>query len=229
MPKNAPVSIMPSSATFTTPLRSENMPPIAPKVSGVAKTSINAIREALKTWSRLLVLDWSAATASPAPSTPAATAPQPTLPAPRETAHQHRPDDAPEREGRDREPAGEHAEHDPGDADGRGLAQARASQPYRVGRRGRHAEVTGRRARLSFRRAFQRYRIRTSAPTKRTTRPWMISVRFPVSWAGISLELSPCVVPYSNAPKRSAARPVPTAVFRPSSATAIPRNPIEEP
>ena len=36
MPKNAPVSIMPSSAMFTTPLRSEMMPPSAPKVSGVA-------------------------------------------------------------------------------------------------------------------------------------------------------------------------------------------------
>ena len=36
MPKNAPISIIPSRAMFTTPLRSENMPPSAPKVSGVA-------------------------------------------------------------------------------------------------------------------------------------------------------------------------------------------------
>ena len=32
-----------------------------------------------------------------------------------------------------------------------------------------------------------------------------------------------------SAPKRSAARPMPTAVFRPRSATAMPRNPIVEP
>ena len=35
-PKNAPVSIIPSRPMFTTPLRSENMPPIAAKMSGVA-------------------------------------------------------------------------------------------------------------------------------------------------------------------------------------------------
>ena len=36
MPKNAPVSIIPSRPMFTTPLRSEKMPPIAAKASGVA-------------------------------------------------------------------------------------------------------------------------------------------------------------------------------------------------
>ncbi len=36
MPKKHPISIIPSSAMFTTPLRSEIMPPSAPKVSGVA-------------------------------------------------------------------------------------------------------------------------------------------------------------------------------------------------
>ncbi len=35
-PKKAPISICPSRPMFTTPLRSENMPPIAAKVSGVA-------------------------------------------------------------------------------------------------------------------------------------------------------------------------------------------------
>ena len=38
--KNAPVSIIPSRPMFTTPLRSENMPPIAANVSGVAKANI---------------------------------------------------------------------------------------------------------------------------------------------------------------------------------------------
>ena len=71
---------------FTTPLRSENIPPSAPNVSGVAKTSIEAMIEALKTSFRLLVPDWRASTPRPAPSTPAATAPQPTFPTPRETA-----------------------------------------------------------------------------------------------------------------------------------------------
>ena len=35
-PKKAPISICPSRPMFTTPLRSENIPPIAAKVSGVA-------------------------------------------------------------------------------------------------------------------------------------------------------------------------------------------------
>ena len=41
-PKNAPESIIPSRPMFTTPLRSENMPPIAANVSGVAQTSVDA-------------------------------------------------------------------------------------------------------------------------------------------------------------------------------------------
>ena len=52
IPQKAPISIMPSRPMFTTPERSENIPPIAAKVSGVAKTSIDAIRLAVKTWSR---------------------------------------------------------------------------------------------------------------------------------------------------------------------------------
>ena len=83
IPQKAPISIIPSSPMFTTPERSENMPPIAPKVSGVAKTSIEAIRLAVKTWSRLPTLDLVARSASAIPSTPVATAPHPTRPAPR--------------------------------------------------------------------------------------------------------------------------------------------------
>ena len=43
-PKNAPMSIMPSSPMFTTPLRSENIPPSAAKRSGVVKTSVSEMR-----------------------------------------------------------------------------------------------------------------------------------------------------------------------------------------
>ena len=43
MPKNAPASIIPSRPMFTTPLRSEKMPPIAAKASGVAKRSMAAV------------------------------------------------------------------------------------------------------------------------------------------------------------------------------------------
>ena len=42
MAKNAPISIMPSRPMLTTPERSENMPPIEAKMSGVAKRSIAA-------------------------------------------------------------------------------------------------------------------------------------------------------------------------------------------
>ena len=35
-PKKQPISSMPSRPMFTTPLRSENMPPTAAKMSGVA-------------------------------------------------------------------------------------------------------------------------------------------------------------------------------------------------
>ena len=41
-PKNAPISIIPSRPMLTTPLRSENRPPIAANVSGVAKRSVAA-------------------------------------------------------------------------------------------------------------------------------------------------------------------------------------------
>ena len=78
MPQKAPISIIPSRPMFTTPERSENIPPSAPKVRGVAKTSIEAIRLAVKTWFRCAVLERVASTARAAPSTPAAIAPKPT-------------------------------------------------------------------------------------------------------------------------------------------------------
>ena len=78
MPQKAPISIIPSRPMFTTPERSENIPPSAPKVSGVAKTSIDAIRLAVKTWFRCAVLDCIASTARAVPRTPDAIAPKPT-------------------------------------------------------------------------------------------------------------------------------------------------------
>ena len=54
MPKKAPVSIIPSRPMFTTPLRSEKRPPIAAKMSGVAKRSVAAVSaDQAKTVSRL--------------------------------------------------------------------------------------------------------------------------------------------------------------------------------
>jgi len=44
IPQKAPISIIPSRPMFTTPLRSEKIPPIAAYTSGVAKTNIAAIR-----------------------------------------------------------------------------------------------------------------------------------------------------------------------------------------
>ena len=70
---------------FTTPLRSENMPPIAPKTSGVAKPSVCAISVASKTESRFAVLERVARMPRPIPRTPAATAPQPSRRRPRVT------------------------------------------------------------------------------------------------------------------------------------------------
>jgi hypothetical protein len=55
-------------------------------VSGVAKTSIDAIRLAVKTVFRFPTLDCIARSASPQPTIPAPIAPQPTRPPPLDTA-----------------------------------------------------------------------------------------------------------------------------------------------
>ena len=50
--KNAPISIIPSSPMFTTPERSEKIPPIAANASGVANRSVEASSPAVSTsWS----------------------------------------------------------------------------------------------------------------------------------------------------------------------------------
>ena len=70
---------------FTTPLRSENMPPIAPKTRGVAKPSVCAISVASNAAARFPVLERVARIPSPIPRMPAATAPQPSRRRPRVT------------------------------------------------------------------------------------------------------------------------------------------------
>ena len=87
IPKKAPVSIMPSSPMLMTPLRSDRMPPIAPKMSGVAKRSIPAVSaDHTKTRSRLLSPDFTAITARIAPSTAMPTAIQPSRRSPSRVA-----------------------------------------------------------------------------------------------------------------------------------------------
>ena len=70
IPKKAPESIIPSSPMFTTPLRSEKMPPIAAKASGVAYRSIAAVSaDQTITWSRWPSLERVARRPSPIPRT----------------------------------------------------------------------------------------------------------------------------------------------------------------
>ena len=86
IPQKAPISIIPSRPMFTTPERSENIPPTAANVSGVAKTSIWAIRLAFQTWIKFASLERVASSARPTPMIAAATAPHPTFSAPRVAA-----------------------------------------------------------------------------------------------------------------------------------------------
>ncbi len=76
MPKNAPISIMPSSPILMTPLRSQMTPPSAANTSGVAKRSIAATSaDQTNTASRLDSPDSVAANAPAPASTPTMTAP----------------------------------------------------------------------------------------------------------------------------------------------------------
>ena len=66
-----------------------------------------------------------------------------------------------------------------------------------------------------------------SAPTKRMISPWMMIARLEARSGGKKAgSRFRDAVPVSRAANRSAARPTPTAVFRPSSATAMPMKPI---
>ena len=67
-----------------------------------------------------------------------------------------------------------------------------------------------------------------SAPMKSRTSAWIVSDRFPAC-SGMSKTsggMFRVAVPLMSAPKTSADRPTPSAVLRPSSATAIPTKPI---
>ena len=110
-----------------------------------------------------------------------------------------------------RKPCGRRAA--PGRRLGRRLAAARSSC-------GRRLSATNRRRIVS---------TITSAPTKSTTSPWIRSVRFDAS-SGWKIEGSRLRVdvPLTSAAKSSAESPTPTAVLRPSRATAIPTKPICE-
>ncbi len=70
MPKNAPVSIMPSRPMLTTPARSEIRPPSAPKVSGVAYWSVPAKRPAVTIATTVERCAFSITKARPAPTMP---------------------------------------------------------------------------------------------------------------------------------------------------------------
>ena len=122
IPKKAPISIMPSSPMFTTPERSENIPPIAANVSGVAKTSIDAIRLAVKTWSRWPCSsdgeqsepDPDKARGDRAEADAARTAARrPDPGGDREDSDEDRPQKRARRQRRQREPRGEGAKEDP--------------------------------------------------------------------------------------------------------------------
>ena len=197
------------------------MPPSAAKVSGVAKTSIEAIRLAVKTWLRLSTLDCIAAIAEPAADDARSrwhrqpTRPPPLVDGDDPDEHGDHPDhDRPQRrasmERRDRDQEGDHAQHDPDRPDGGRVAEPRAVEAADVRA---HAAASGARGapsavrRRSFRRAFQTARIRTSAPTKSTTSPWIISVRWPARLGSITPDWRPCVVPKSSAAEEERRQP----------------------
>ena len=84
-PKKAPISIIPSSPMFTTPERSEKIPPIAAKASGVAKRSVEASTPTVRMLSRVSAsFVWSQIAPS-VPAIPRPIAHQPSLRSPRGT------------------------------------------------------------------------------------------------------------------------------------------------
>ena len=116
----------------------------------------------------------------------------------------------------------------PGDAaPSRGSGALRSCVRHQSGRRSRSRARLRRRLRRV--RGAARARMITSAPTtSRMTRPWMMYVRF---WpaTGRRPPGRGCASTCPAAARRTAAprRTVPTAVLRPSSATAMPRKPSE--
>ena len=86
-PKKAPVSIIPSRPMLTTPDRSERMPPIAAKASGVANRRVAASRPVLSTASSESVSRVCTHSAPARQATEATSAHQPSRRSSRDTAH----------------------------------------------------------------------------------------------------------------------------------------------
>ena len=152
---------------FTTPLRSENIPAIAPNTSGVANPNVWAISVASKTVSRFPVPERVARMPRPIPSRPATTAPQPSrrrprvaVQIPRTTATMPTAIGQVERarlDRRDREEGGEHAEAErrrsrswPGRAAvADGVLEARPQARHAAASVGERAQLRRRRAALA--------------------------------------------------------------------------------
>ena len=213
MPQKAPISIIPSRPMFTTPERSENIPPIAAKMSGVAKTSIEAIRLAVKTSFRFAELERVArhreagaehARGDRAAADPLGAAADGDR---RRTAIAEHPDERSARQAsaaaiggiasQKREHARAGRRRMPIDVGS--TKPTRRAHRSDVGAHGEAASGSGARsaaaAAPSFRREFQTARMSTSAPTNSTTSPWMICVRLPARLGSIVPDWRPCVVP----------------------------------
>ena len=132
MPKNAPMSIIPSRPMFTTPERSEKIPPIAANVSGVAKRSVEARRPVAEDAASFAASSpWNQRAASTATGDtddhqPSFISPRVTPPE-SEEGHEDgdrgRNGDVAHREGRQGEPERKGAQPDPGDGDRSRLAE----------------------------------------------------------------------------------------------------------
>ena len=240
IPKNAPISIIPSRPMFTTPLRSENMPPMAAKMSGVANAS--AERDQRRPGDDLFEVatrsTWTANTPATIASAPLATAPQPTRRSPRViAATPSSAEIAPRMSGAaivsrvrggsvSQSATGASADAEHGQTPRRDDLRAGASRARGFGAYA-HGSILPRPGALSRFRAAQTERMSSSAPTKSTTSPWMSCVRLPASSGGKKSGSRLRVdVPVLSAAKSSAAKKMPTAVLRPSSATAMPRKAI---
>ena len=204
---------------FTTPDRSENMPPSEAKTSGVANRSV-APNSAAQVTTDLEVLD--ARTRGQVPDdesgdTSCGGVAADLAARPGSTSRCRWSAKRPITTGRR--------------ACGRARGAARRAPLRRLrGRRprrrragpGEPAHVGVRCARVRLSRSQQEENEEVG-PDEQDDSPWMMIARFDASRAGRPGVEVPRRGPVSSAAKRSAARPTPTAVFRPSSATAIRR------
>ena len=186
-PQNAPISIIPSRPMLTTPLRSENIPPIAPKTSGVENANVWATRDGSKTALRFPVPDRVARIPEPDSQEPAHHGSDPeAAPAARERpdpeqrgdqADRDRPDDPTRLDRRNADQRGESTEDERDVACRLRIAEACTDRIVETLRPFGHTGAStssGLPVVRSFFRLFQTERIRKSAPTKSTIRPWMM-------------------------------------------------------